>query len=341
MTRRRALSIAALLTFVPASAPRAEGSTPPPAAELRSAAKGSREAREIASGIYLVPGRFTPGQQPDGNSLLLVGSGGIVVVDTGRHDAHTERVLAAARDLGAPIVAVVNTHWHLDHISGNARLRQVFPDLRVLASGALDAASKGFLASSRRQLEEMIAAAPDAATAAPWKAELARIESIPKLAPDEIVTASGERTLAGRTLRLVLEPPAVTAGDLWVFDPATRVLIAGDLVTLPVPFLDTACPEGWRSALDRVAAVDFQILVPGHGQPMARDAFETYRKAFGRLLDCAASAHTADECANGWLRDAAALLDGTDPRFTRQLLDYYLGEVLRGDRSRLDALCKG
>jgi len=27
-------------------------------------------------------------------------------------------------------------------------------------------------------------------------------------------------------------------------------LIAGDLVTLPVPFLDTACPNGWRKALD-------------------------------------------------------------------------------------------
>lgn len=335
MARRHAFLLAAFVVPFAFGTTRAVATAPEPAASPAATA-----AREIAAGIHLVPGSFVPGHQPDGNSLLLVGPRGIVVVDSGRHDAHTERVLAAARALGAPIVAVVNTHWHLDHISGNARLRQAFPDLRVLASGALDAASKGFLASSRRQLEQMIASAPDAATAAPWKAELARIASIPKLAPDEVVTASGERTLAGRTLRLVLETPAVTAGDLWVFDPATRVLIAGDLVTLPVPFLDTACPKGWRSALDHLATIDFQLLVPGHGPPMSRAVFETYRTAFGRLLDCAASTQPVESCATGWLHDAETLLDGADPSFTRELLNDYLGEVLRGDRSRLEALCK-
>ena len=52
---------------------------------------------------------------------------------------------------------------------------------------------------------------------------------------------------------MTLEARAVTAGDVWLFDPATRVLAAGDLVTLPAPFLDTACPERWKAALDRVA----------------------------------------------------------------------------------------
>jgi glyoxylase-like metal-dependent hydrolase (beta-lactamase superfamily II) len=210
-----------------------------------------------------------------------------------------------------------------------------------LASGAIEGARKGFLARSREQLAAMIAAEPSPEAAAPLHAELARIDSLPQLVPDEIVSASGERRLAGRTLRAELESRAVTEGDLWLFDPATRVLVAGDLVTLPVPFLDTACPERWRAALDRLAAVDFALLVPGHGTPMERAAFETYRKAFGGLLDCAASTRPLDECTSGWQRDAGILLAGSDLAFVRRLLDYYAGQVLRGDPARLEALCGG
>ena len=298
-------------------------------------------AAEIAAGVELVPGRFEPGRQPDGNSVILRGKDGLLVVDTGRHAEHAKRVIEVARETGLPVKAVVNTHWHLDHVSGNAALKAAYPSARVLASSAIDGALKGFLASYRAQLAEMIAKTPDPGKTKEWRDEAARIDSGRALAPDEVVTSSGERELAGRRLELHLESRAVTEGDVWILDLETRVLVAGDLVTLPVPFLDTACPARWQAALERLSKTEFRLLVPGHGAPMTRPAFEAWRTAFDRLLACAAAPRETEACVEGWMKDAGGLLGGEDPAFVRSLAGYYVGEVLRGDGKRLAGLCGG
>src|SRR5690606_3214184 len=180
---------------------------------------------------------------------------------------------------------------------------------------------------------------------APLRAELAILDAGPALAPDETVTVSGERTLAGRKLRIGLETHAVTAGDLWVLDPETDVLAAGDLVTLPAPFFDTACPERWRAALDRLAEADFELLVPGHGEPMPRTAFESYRRAFGALLDCAGSEERSNEaCIDGWLEGIGGLVPEADRPLARSLLAYYLDASLLAsepDPAKQAELCGG
>lgn len=292
----------------------------------------------LAPGVDLLPGRFVPNVQPDGNTVVLQAAKGLIVVDTGRHPEHTQAILDLAARERVPVAAIVNTHWHLDHVGGNPTLRKRFPESRVYASGALAGALKGFLADYRAQLQAMIDKTPDARSQAPWRAELTIIDSGPALGPDEVVTASGEPTIAGRRLKIGLESHAVTAGDVWLFDPGTRVLAAGDLVTLPVPFLDTACPSGWRAALGHLHAIDFAVLVPGHGAPMARKQFETYRSAFDRLLSCAASQREREECITGWVQDAATLLTTEDPAFVRSLVGYYVDQ-LRADPARLARLC--
>src|SRR3954468_19428504 len=79
------------------------------------------------TGWHLVPGSFEPGRQPDGNSVFLEAPDGLILVDTGRHPAHQERLLAYAKARGRPIAAIVNTHWHLDHTGGNAEIRAAYP----------------------------------------------------------------------------------------------------------------------------------------------------------------------------------------------------------------------
>jgi glyoxylase-like metal-dependent hydrolase (beta-lactamase superfamily II) len=293
----------------------------------------------VAPGVTLVPGAFTPGSQPDGNSVLIDAPDGIIVVDTGRHPAHLAAILDAVAATRKPVAAVVNTHWHLDHIGQNPGLRKAFPRARVYASGALAEARKGFLARYQKQLEELVAGEPDAEKQKPFRAELAIIAAGDALAPDETVTTSGRRRIAGRELDVHLETHAVTAGDVWLYDPQTRTLVAGDLVTLPVPFLDTACPRRWLDALDHLAAVDFAVLVPGHGPPMKRADLETYRAAFAHLVACAAAKQDAAACIAGWQKDAAPLLAGADPKVVTGMLDYYLKTALAGDVGRDQELC--
>ena len=284
----------------------------------------------IAPGVDLIPGRFGPNSQPDGNTIVFRTPKGLIIVDTGRHPEHTQAIIDFAKLSNTPVKAIINTHWHLDHIGGNPMLRRAYPGADVYASSALAEARKGFLANYRKQLDELIRKSTDVEAQKKWRAELAIIDSGDALAPTHVVAKSGTRVIAGRTLDVELESNAVTAGDIWLFDPATRVLVAGDLVTLPVPFLDTACPLQWKGALDRLAQRDFDVLVPGHGAPMHRGEFEAYRTAFGNLLACAASSRSKDECISGWLADAGDLIASEDPKFVRLLLNYYIDTSLRG-----------
>jgi glyoxylase-like metal-dependent hydrolase (beta-lactamase superfamily II) len=297
-------------------------------------------ATPVAPGVYLVPGATPPNAQPDGNSVILEAPAGLIVFDTGRHAEHTRQIIDFAHAAGRPVAAIVNSHWHLDHVGGNPMLRAAFPDARVYASSAIFAALGDFLAKYRAQLiEAMARPGQDAAAEASLRTEIALIDAGPALGPTDTVTASGRRSIAGRPLDLNLEHAAVTAGDLWVFDPRTRVLLAGDLVTLPAPFLDTACPERWQAALDRLAHVRFKVLIPGHGAPMQRSGLTRYRKAFSGLLACAASDRPKTACIDGWIADGGALIPASEERYARALVDYYLDAVLRGHADRLAKLC--
>jgi hypothetical protein len=53
---------------------------------------------------------------------------------------------------------------------------------------------------------------------------------------------------------------------------AGGVLAVGGFVTLPAPFFDTACAAPWRAALARLHALPHELVLPGHGPPMTREA---------------------------------------------------------------------
>jgi glyoxylase-like metal-dependent hydrolase (beta-lactamase superfamily II) len=299
-------------------------------------------ATVVAPGVDLIPGTFVAGAQPDGNTVVFETPDGLVVFDTGRHPEHTRKIIDFATAAKKPVVAIVNSHWHLDHVGGNVLLRKAYPGVRVYASGAIDDALHGFLANYRAQLEDAIAKADDDATkTAPWKAEIALIDAGRSLAPDERIAEGGTRAIAGHTFRIGFESHAVTAGDVWLYDPATHVLASGDLVTLPAPLFDTACPERWRDALGRLEKIEFRTLIPGHGAPMSRQGLATYRKAFDRLVACGTHDRTKTSCIDGWMHDVSSLIGASDEKLARTLLAYYVDASLRVPAAKQGSLCTG
>lgn len=294
-----------------------------------AAAAPAPQPRELAKDVWLIPGGILPDRQPDGNTVIFAGPKGLVVMDTGRHVWQRQAILDFAAGRKQPIVAIVNSHWHLDHVSGNPDLRRAYPDLKVYASSAIDAALNGFLPRSAAQGHQYLddsSLPPE--TLEDLRADLATIDNGQALRPDVVISRSAPLNLGGLTLRVNLAPNAATDGDVWVFDAKSRVLAAGDLVTLPAPFLDTACPKGWRAALETISASPFRTLVPGHGPPMDRAKFALYRTAFGTFIDCAGSDQEAKACAAGWAEAVAPLLaEGEAPR-ARGMAAYYV-ELLR------------
>lgn len=289
---------------------------------------------------HLIPGSFAPGRQPDGNSVIIDAPKGLIVVDTGRHREQQDKIIAYARERGKPVAAIVNTHWHLDHSGGNAELRAAFPGVPIYASRAIDGALAGFLRASRADAEAYL----KSGQASPRQAEdirgdFAAMDDPGSLRPSVAVTASGPVTIAGRALTVHLAPYAATEGDVWIYDPADAVAIVGDLVVAEVPFMDTACSEGWRTALDAIAAAPFRTLIPGHGEPMDRAAFTIWRSAFNALLDCAASSATREACIAGWRRDAARFIAPGREKAVDFMVGYYLDSRLRAPEAERRRYC--
>jgi glyoxylase-like metal-dependent hydrolase (beta-lactamase superfamily II) len=290
----------------------------------------------VVPGVWLIPGGVRPDRQPDGNSVVFDAPDGLVVVDTGRHAWHRAAIVALAGTRQKNIAAIVNTHWHLDHVSGNPALRAAYPDLRVYASSAIDGALTGFLAASARDSAGYLDDPQLPATIREdIRADVATIRNGAALKPDVVISASAAMVIGGRELGVRLATDAVTAGDVWLYDERNRLAVLGDLVTLPAPFLDTACPEGWKVALERVEAAPFEVAIPGHGSPMTRAQFRLYRRAFEAFVDCSNSSRPASECASGWADSVEPLLaDGPgEKQRARDMTEYYVG-MLRANGGR-------
>src|SRR5258706_15749310 len=290
----------------------------------------------VATGVWLISGGILPNHDPDGNSVIFQAAAGLIVMDTGRHDWHARAILALARERGQDIIAIVNSHWHLDHVSGNPALRAAYPGLRVYASDAIDGALKGFLPASAKESAAYLddPTVPEE-TRADIRLDLATIQQGAALRPDVVISASSARALGGRKFRLNLAPHAATSGDVWLFDPHSGIAALGDLVTLPAPFLDTACPEGWKSALAKVSAAPFRIAIPGHGAPMQRPQFLLYRRSFESFIDCSRSDRPKESCAADWAQAVRPLLSADPLEMRRSQVKFgdYV-DVLRANGGR-------
>jgi hypothetical protein len=145
------------------------------------------------------------------------------------------------------------------------------------------------------------------------------------LRPNVLMQETGRYHFAGRRIDVHISEGAVTDADIWLYDRRSRVAVLGDLVTLPAPFFETACPDAWRAELDRVWATPFRIAVPGHGAPMNRDAFNIYRVAFGAFLDCVNSDADVAACASGWAEAVAPISGESERAQAIEYATYYVG----------------
>lgn len=294
-------------------------------------------AHGIGGATFLIGGTFPPGRSPDGNSLILYGPEGAFVIDTGRHAEHLTLIRQGLSGIGMTPVAIINTHWHLDHVSGNPALKAAFPGVKVYGTSAIDGALSGFLAKSAESSRKALAdGAVPAEAVADVEGDLATIARGAALRPDVIVDETRDMVIAGRPLSLRVAHRAATERDLWIYDAAERRAIVGDLVTVPAPFLDTACPEGWLKALDEVAASGAAEVVPGHGPIMPIADFGLWHRAFSDFIACARGAGALESCSAGWLAGAAKWIGGDTAR-AKAMADYY-GELIRS--GRLDGNCR-
>ena len=229
-----------------------------------------------------------------GNTTLVIGRDAALVVDAGHFPSLTRKLIAEIRRQSpVPVRYLVNTHWHEDHVAGNAEFVKAFPGLVIVGTTATRdtivskvpgmiadevASYPGFLTELRR----MIAAGtrPDGSPIPPFSLEYNRNEANdleraigelrqvvvtpPTRAFDRELTLDlGRRTVELRFLGL-----GNTPGDAVVWVPDARVVATGDLLVAPTPYAFGSFIGAWPATLRALMQLPAAAIVPGHGPVM-------------------------------------------------------------------------
>ena len=237
------------------------------------------QPRQIAADTWLLEGSTANFAQDNGgnivNGAFIVTDAGVVVIDTGPSRRYGEALRQAiARVTPQPVVLVLLTHHHPDHVLGN----QAFADLPI---AALAGTTKLLAEQGNAMAENMYRLVGD------W------MRGTEVLLPTQVLEP-GVRQIGNHRLRL-LALAGHTGADLAILDEQTGVLFGGDLLFYQRALTTPNSPglEVWLADLDLLQALPWRLIVPGHG-PVASDAapFAQMRDYLGWL--------------DGLLRDSAA-----------------------------------
>ena len=266
----------------------------------------------LAAGVYAAVSTRPPGQLVQANNLFIVNDNDVIVVDTGFSPTLTREALAELRTItGKPVSAVINTHWHDDHILGNAVYAEAFPNAEFIAHRLALTYLPTTGADNRRNMlsrgapfveqirdavarnvtlggtpisdEERASYLADIAQWEPYERETPHVRvMLPTTPVDDALTL----TRGARTIQIRAIGRGHTAGDLIVYLPAERIVAAGDLVIAPIPLVggDQSYVSDWASTLDRLMALGATTILPGHGPVMHDTTFVRQWQELLRVL---------------------------------------------------------
>jgi glyoxylase-like metal-dependent hydrolase (beta-lactamase superfamily II) len=224
------------------------------ASAAETTAPATIEAQALRGGLHVLKGAGA-------NVVAWTGSDGLLVVDTGNAASAPQLFEALAKVSPGPVRLVVNTHWHPDHVGGNAALRR--------AGAEIIAHDDTRARMTSRQLMS------------PYEVEVpaAPRDALPIVTFDDTLSLH----LNGTRVLLVHVPAAHTDGDLVVWWESANVVHLGDAYYAgEYPAIDVA---NGGSLAGTVAAIETTlsrtdartVIVPGHGPVSNRGELMAYR----------------------------------------------------------------
>ena len=198
---------------------------------------------KLKDDLYVIHNDFVPG-----NTTALITNDGVLLVDDKFEIDHDGIMAELKKITDKPVKYVINTHHHGDHSGGNAKMQQM--NVQVVAS--------------EQARENMVDA------------------NQPGL-PNIVFDHHAHVYLGGKSVELYHYGRAHTNGDIVVLFPADRALAAGDMFTYgdDVPELIDYAGGGsakeWTGTLDQALQLDFDAVVPGHGDVPTKQEMREFR----------------------------------------------------------------
>jgi cyclase len=213
-------------------------------------------AQRVADGVYAVvtPTRELPNPENRGwnsNSAFVVTGAGVLLLDTGSSEAIGEALRhTIARVTDQPVRWVIVSHGHGDHWLGTAAFG---PDVEVIASSAVAAHVRSDGESWIANFRRLTAGATGDPRIVP---------------PTTLIDERTTRRFGGVEAVVIPSGGAHSPGDLMVWLPGPRVLLAGDVVYSDrMPSTGSGDLRRWIAVLAEMRALDPSpvAVVAGHG----------------------------------------------------------------------------
>jgi glyoxylase-like metal-dependent hydrolase (beta-lactamase superfamily II) len=244
--------------------------------------RGAHRFEKVADGIYYSTSAGV--MNVGANSPILIGDQDALIVDSSITPASARAMVEDIKAItDKPIRDVIDSHYHYDHAFGN----QIFgPEVRVIGH---DNTYKRLLTNVMAQYTYLTSVEPVPARLQALRQRIAQEQNAEQKAALERQAASQaayleqvkeikvtppnltfDKTMtlhrAGREIRLLYLGRGHTDTDVVVFLPRERIVMTGDLMESIVSYMGDSYPEEWIATLDRLLALDFDRVMPGHGQ---------------------------------------------------------------------------
>jgi len=201
------------------------------------------------------------------NASFVVGSKGVAVIDTGGSLKVGSQLRDAIRKVTPlPVLYVINTHVHPDHIYGNAAF---------LTSGPNEAKPQ-FIGHDKLAVAMELRREQYAKLNARLLGDDAKGSELVK--PTIAVKTTLELDLGDRKLMLTAHPNAHTNTDVSVMESKASTLFAGDLLFIErTPVLEGDI-KGLIAEIEKLKSSPAKQVVPGHG-PVTKNWVEALNNA--------------------------------------------------------------
>jgi glyoxylase-like metal-dependent hydrolase (beta-lactamase superfamily II) len=235
-----------------------------------------------------------------GNSTILVNDRDAIVIDDHVSPAAAWVLLEELKTItDKPVTTVVNTHFHFDHAHGN----QIFgPEVQIIGHEFTRQMLLGkplemplyrnYIGGMPGQIETLkkrIEAEKDPAAKAKLEAQLvstqnnfASQQELRPTPPNMTLTTQMTLHRGDREIQIRYLGRGHTAGDVVVYLPREKVVITGDFLTSGTSNMSDSFPLEWAASLDELKKLDFDTIVPGHGEAYTDKAKIDYFQAYLR-----------------------------------------------------------